>query len=99
MSKIGQQIKKFLEMVDEFYATHIDQEDDKDNEQINHNCHPDPKLQDMIANHKIMVLRNNQIPKGLVPLEKSFDKDDVVVKPNVHPQSEEVEDCNIGTDQ
>jgi len=51
----------------------------------------------MIANHKTMILRNNQIPKGLVPLEIIFDKDDIVVKPTVHPQSEEVEDCNIGT--
>jgi hypothetical protein len=94
-----QHIKKFLEMVDEFSATHIDQEDDKDNEQINQNSHSDPKMQNMIANHKMMVLRNNQIPKGLVPLEKLFDKDDVVVKPVVHPQIEEVEDCNIGTEQ
>ena len=53
----------------------------------------------MIANHKMMVLRNNQIPKGLVPLEKLFEKDDIVVKPNVHPQKEEVEDHNIGTEQ
>jgi hypothetical protein len=61
-----------------FSATHIDQEDEKCNEKINHNSNYDPKLQNMIANHKIMVLRNNQIPKGLVPLEKLFDKDDVV---------------------
>jgi hypothetical protein len=94
-----QQIKKFLEMIDEFSTTHIDQEDDQNNEQINQNSHPDPKLQDMIANHKMMVLRNNQIPKGLVPLEKLFDKDDIVVKPIVHPQKEEVEDHNIGTEQ
>ena len=51
----------------------------------------------MIANQKIMVLINNQIPKGLLPLEKLFEKDDIVVKPIVHPQKEEVEDHNIGT--
>jgi hypothetical protein len=83
-----------LEIVDEFYATHIDQEDEKDNEQNSHNSHSDPKLQNMIANHKLMVLRNNQTPKGLVPLEKLFDKDDMDVKPIVHPKTEEVEDCN-----
>jgi hypothetical protein len=93
-----QQIKKFLELVDEFFATHIDHEDDKDSEKINYDSHSDLKLQDMIANHKIMVLRNNQIPKRLVPLEKLFDKD-VVVKPSIHPQIEDVEDHNIGTHQ
>jgi hypothetical protein len=46
-------------MVDDFCATHIDQEDDKDNEQINQNNHQNPKFQDMIANHKMMILRNN----------------------------------------
>jgi hypothetical protein len=30
-----QQIKKFLEMIDEFSTTHNDQEDDQNNEQIN----------------------------------------------------------------
>ena len=44
----------------------------------------------MIANHKMMVLSNNHIPKGLVPLEKLFDKDDIVVKSIVHYQKEEV---------
>jgi hypothetical protein len=94
-----QHIKKFLEMINEFSTTHIDKEDDQTNEQINQNSHPTPKLQYMIANHKMMVLRNNQIPKGLVPLGKLFDKYGVVVKPMVHPQKEEVEDHNIGTDQ
>ena len=84
-------------MIDEFSATHIDKEDDQNNEQINQNSHPYPKLQDMIVDHKMMVLRNNQIPKGLVPLEKLFHTDDVVVKLIVHPQKEEVDDHNIGT--
>jgi len=53
----------------------------------------------MIANHKMMVLTNNQIPKGLVPLEKLFDKYGIVVKPSIHTQIKEVEDCNIGIDQ
>jgi hypothetical protein len=67
-------------MVDEFSATHIDQENENDNDHLNENFHSDSKLQNMIANHKMMILRNNQIPKGLVPLEKLFDKDDIVVQ-------------------
>jgi len=39
----------------------------------------------MIANHKMMVLRNNHIPKGLVPMEKLFDKDNIDVNPTIHP--------------
>jgi hypothetical protein len=89
----------FLEMIDEFSTTHMDQEDDQNNEQINKNTHLNPKLKDMIASHKMMILKNNQIPKGLVPLEKLFDKYDVVVKPIVRPQKEESEYHNIGTDQ
>jgi hypothetical protein len=46
-------------MIDEFSATHIDQEDDKKNEQINQSSHQDLKLQYVIINYKIMVLRNN----------------------------------------
>jgi len=95
----NQQIEKFLEMDDEFFATHIDQEDEKDNERINQNRHLVPKMKNMIVNHKMMLLRNNQILKGLAPLEKLFDKYVIVVKPIVHPQIEEVEYCNIGTKQ
>jgi hypothetical protein len=35
----------------------------------------------------------------VVPLEKCFDKYDISVKPTLHPQSEGVEDCNIGTEK
>ena len=45
----------------------------------------------------MLVLKNNQIPKGLIPLERLFDQDDIPLKSTVQPQPEEVEDCNIGT--
>jgi hypothetical protein len=35
-------------MVDEFSATHIDQEDDKNDEQMNQNIHSYPKKKNMI---------------------------------------------------
>ena len=44
----------------------------------------------------IIQLKNNSIPKGLVPLEDLFDKNDVAKNPKVTPNSEEVEDFNIG---
>jgi len=47
-------------------------------------------MQNMIVNHKMVILRNNHIPKGLVPLEKSFDKGNIIVNLYVHPHIEEV---------
>jgi hypothetical protein len=43
------------------------------------------------------VLKKNQIPKGLIPLERLFDQNDIPLKSTLQPQPEEVEDCDIGT--
>jgi hypothetical protein len=51
-----------------------------------------------MADHKFLQLKNNFIPKELVPLEQLFDINDIPVKPVVLPKYETVEDCNIGTD-
>jgi hypothetical protein len=45
----------------------------------------------------MVVLKNNQIPKGLIPLERLFDHDDIPLKSTLQPQPEEVEYCDIGT--
>ena len=42
-------------------------------------------------------LKNNCIPKGLVPLEKLFNCNDVARNPKVISSDIEVEDCNIWT--
>ena len=52
-----------------------------------------------IVDHEIMQLKNNCIPKGLVPLEKLFDNNDVAKSPGVKPSHKDVEDVNIGTEQ
>ena len=44
-----------------------------------------------------MQLKNNIIPKVLVPLEKLFDENDVAKNPRITTNDEDVEDCNIGT--
>lgn len=49
--------------------------------------------------HEITQLKNNCIPKGLVPLEKLFDSNDVAKSLGVKPSHEDVEDVNIGTKQ
>jgi hypothetical protein len=47
----------------------------------------------------MLLLKNNQIPKGLIPLERFFDQDDIPLNSTLRPQLEEVEDCNVGTDE
>lgn len=46
---------------------------------------------------EIMQLKNNSIPKGLIPLEDLFDKNDFAKNMRVTPNNDEVEDYNIGT--
>jgi hypothetical protein len=47
----------------------------------------------------MLLLKNNQIPRGLIPLERLFDQDDIPLKYTLQPQPEEVEDCNVGTNE
>jgi hypothetical protein len=42
---------------------------------------------------------NNHIPKGLVPLEILFDKNDVAVKGKISNGDAGAVECNIGTDK
>ena len=71
------EIKKFLQSVDEFSALHIDQNPDLE-------IHPHPEIfLNKISNHHIIHLPRHQILKGLVPLERLFDGNDVAVKGRV----------------
>jgi ribonuclease HI len=92
-----EQIKKFLEAVGEFSETHADQENQNDHIWIMQEGEDPQDFQDKIANHRMMVLKNNQIPKGMIPLEILFDQNNIPVKSTLQPQLEEVEDCDIGT--
>jgi ribonuclease HI len=87
------EIKKFLESVDEFSALHIDQDHDSES-----NPHADVFL-NKIANHHIVQLPTNHIPKGLVPLEILFDGNDVAVKFKGSTDDVDVSECNIGTEK
>jgi ribonuclease HI len=68
------EIKRFLETVEEFSSLHIDE--DHDDAKF---PHADIFL-NKFADHHIVQLPINHIPKGLVPLERLFDKNDVAVK-------------------
>jgi hypothetical protein len=87
------EIKIFLESVDEFSALHIDQDHDYES-----NTHADVFL-NKIANHHIVLLPSNHIPKGLVPLERLFDGNYVAVKFKGSIDDADVTEYNIGTEE
>jgi hypothetical protein len=87
------EIKKFLESLDDFSALHIDQ--DHDSESI---PHADVFL-NKISNHHIVQLPSNHILKGLVPLERLFDGNYVEVKFIGSTDDAEVDEYNIGTEK
>jgi hypothetical protein len=87
------ELKKFLETVDEFSALHIDQDHDSEI-----TPHADVFL-NKIANHHIVQLPSNHIPKGLVPLERLFDENDVAVKGKVSTDDADITECNLGTEK
>ena len=84
------EIKRFLEITHEFSNSIIDQEEDEEDGQV------EEIAENEIAGHKIIELKINFIPKGLVPLERIFSKDDTFSKPVVQSLEENVVDCNIG---
>ena len=45
----------------------------------------------------VLQLKNNVIPKGLIPLEELFDQDDVARKPTLQRTEKGVEEVNIRT--
>ena len=46
-----------------------------------------------------MELKGNFIPKGLVPLERLFSKDDTLIKPTLQTTEENVMEYNIGSEK
>jgi hypothetical protein len=65
---------------------------------MDHQEGEDPQeFQENFSNHRMLVLKNNHIPKGLIPLERLFDHNDMPLKSNLQPQLEEVEYCDVGT--
>jgi hypothetical protein len=84
-------LERFLQSVDEFLALHIDQDPD-----LEGNPRPEGFV-NKIANHQIIQLPNNHIPRGLVPLERLFHGNDVLIKFRASNEDAETTECNIGT--
>ena len=56
------------------------------------------RWEEKIVGNKVLQLKGNIIPRGLVPLERLFDKNDVSLQPSKVVEENQVEDLNLGTD-
>jgi ribonuclease HI len=85
------EIEKFLQSIDDFSASHIDEDLDMEGDH-----HPEQFLNEM-DNHQIIQLPRNHIPRGLIPLERLFDGNDVAVRGRISGDDADTTECNIGT--
>ena len=86
-----QQVQKFLECIGEFSESQIDEEEESFES-------PDKaSYKNMIVGEEIIDLKTNHIPRGLVPLERLFDNNDIYLKADGKIETENTIDCNIGT--
>ena len=95
------QIKRFLDLSDEFVNTHIDtknkkSENFKDNVQFVGEVVEHKKLKNMIGGKDIIQLKINYIPKGILPLDKLFQQNDVAKYPKVQPNENDIQDRILG---
>ena len=84
------ELSKFLQLVDEFYDIHIDQEN------LNMEESKQLKLKDKVADQNIVQFPSNYIPQGLVPLEELFDHNDIAFKPAKKELDTAIQEQNIG---
>eukprot|EP00253_Pinus_taeda_P008952 PITA_08952 len=90
-----QKIRRFLERTNQFLSTPIDKDEDEATEEDLEAT----IFLNVVARHDIIQLNNNIIPRGLVPLERLFDTNDVVVKPIILPSDGEMEHYNLGIEE
>jgi len=93
------QVERLIQMSDKFSNLNIDDEcfyqKNEDADVFNN----DEFFQNQIVGRDIMKLKINIIPKGLVPLEIFFYNNDVARNPKITANDEDIEDCNIGTQE
>ena len=53
------------------------------------------EIEELVTDYDILNLKNNFLPKGLVPLEDFFDSNDVARKPKMEPLRSGIEQCSI----
>jgi hypothetical protein len=99
------QIEDFLQCKNDFECTNIDLENEDqnvNNSDFEINSVNIVDLEELVEDEldaDVLQLKSNIFPRGLVPLEYLFDNDDVAKKPKIEAHGQEVEDCNIGTEE
>ena len=88
-----EQMKIFLETVGEFSNMEIDDEEEVESEDT-----PKRNWGEKVVGNKVLQLKGNIIPRGMVPLERLFDKNDVPLQPRKVVEENQVEDLNLGTE-
>jgi ribonuclease HI len=88
-----QEIEKFLRSIDDFSALHINEDPDEEPD------HSPEELLNKVADHQIIQLPSNHIPRGLIPLERFFDGNDVSMKGRISGDDADATECNIGTSE
>ena len=86
-------MKRLLETVGEFSNMEIDACEEEEAEDSSEN-----KWKEKVVGHEVLQLKGNVIPRGMVPLEKLFNKNDVPLQPSKVVEENQVEDLNLGTD-
>ena len=71
----------------------------QDNEELEKEENGAENLKGTLGGKDIIQLKNNFIPRGLIPLEIFFDQNDVAKNPKVKPVENVVEDKNIGIEE
>lgn len=79
-------------MVEDFQGTEIDQDGDDVTKDVEVS-----DFKNSIFNQTIIQLKDNIMPRGLVPLERIFNFNDVAVSSDKVSQDEQIQDYNIGT--
>jgi hypothetical protein len=100
-----EKIEDFLQSKNEFECTNIDIENDDDsvNKSVFENGSLNKveldEINEKYEDTDVLHLKNNVLPRGLVPLEDLFYFNNVAKKPKIEPTRKEVEECNIGTEE
>jgi hypothetical protein len=68
----------------------VNEEDETENQKTFH-------FLNKVVGHNIVELKTNHMSRGLLPLDKLFDSNDVSKKFSMKNQEQEVMECNIGT--
>jgi hypothetical protein len=99
------QIEDFLQCKNHFECTNIDLENEDENVKRPNFGNDSVNKIDLkeLGDDKIeanfLHLESNVLPRHLVPLEDLFDFNDVAKKLKIEASGQEVEDCNIGTEE